>query len=311
MLCRKPFTGGTVPFACGQCLPCRIARRRKWMWRQFFEGLSHEENSFVTLTLSDVHLREHGPSVVPLVLSKWVRSLRKAIYPAKVRYFGVGEYGDENWRPHYHLSLFGYGEATDQTVRRYVGGKERVVGGFVHDTWGRGFVEVVPFNEVTAQYVAGYTVKKMTAKDDPRLAGLHPEFPRMSNRPGLGLAYIQAVARELVANDHGMALLEDVGDVPRFVYVGSKQVLLDRYLLQKLREAVGFTDEWIKKIRDSLSHEKSIEVQALLKAALDDAFAKTGKSSPVTSTTVYKEGVEGRLRKLESRHNNFRSKRNL
>ncbi len=170
MLCKRPFVkGGTVPFGCGQCLPCRLNRRRVWTARQVLESFMHDESVFVTLTYDEEHVHPDG-HLVPDHVTRWLKRFRKAIYPLKVRYFLCGEYGDTSWRPHYHLSLFGVGRWCEELIE---------------ETWPYGFVQVGDFNEQTAQYVAGYVVKKLTNEDHHALDGRPPEYARQSRRPGL------------------------------------------------------------------------------------------------------------------------------
>lgn len=139
--------------------------------------------------------------------------------------------------------------------------------------------------------------------NDPRLEGRHPEFARMSLRPGIGYEAMQTVAKNLIGSDHGMALLEK-GDVPRQVQVGKRKVPLDRYLIRKLREAVGFTDEYIQTVKDAISHERSLELLAVYKAALD-------AEEVFTPVQAYKKEVHQKILNVEARNRIFTPKRDL
>lgn len=284
---------GAVPFGCGQCLPCRVNRRRQWMWRQWFESLSHEENCFVTLTYDDAHLPS-GENLEPLVLQQWLKRLRQALAPTRVRFFLCGEYGggrSRKFNPHYHLSLFGVCGHT------LVGGdRPRTVEQCIADTWRRGFISVAEFNEVTAQYVAGYVTKKLTQAGDPRLVGRVPEFARMSNRPGLGTRAMSVIADELTRSEAGAKYFKDFGDVPRSVRVGRRLVPLDRYLIRKLREAYGLTEEQIALIKGKATHDASLELLALYKDRLSVAWDK-----PITPRSTYSAQVEQKIRQVEAR----------
>lgn len=278
MLCKKPFMAGTIPFGCGQCLPCRINRSRQWAWRQFLESLCHDANCFITLTYDPEHLPRDG-SLEPEVVRLFLMRLRKQIYPVRVRYFLVGEYGEQSYRPHYHLSLFGLcghsvvgGESFESVVRR---------------CWGFGFTCVAEFNELTAQYVAGYVVKKLRDRRDVRLADKVPEFARMSRRPGLGAGAMELIASRLneTAFDWGS------GDVPRELRVGKRRIPLGRYLLARLREEVGFSAEYSKEVRDRTSMERSVDMLAL--------YARHEGASSFKK--AYLEEIGQRLLQVESR----------
>lgn len=275
MMCRKPFMVRSVPFGCGQCLPCRINRRRKWAWRQFFESLCHDENCFVTLTYSPEKLPE-GNSLDGRHLQLFLKALRNRIAPSKVRFFAVGEYGDQTQRPHYHLSLFGIGQSVEPLIA---------------GAWSRGFVQVAEFNDYTAQYVAGYVVKKMTRPDDERLEGRLPEFARMSLNPGIGFGAMSVIAEAIkdCADDWFLN-----PDVPNMVKIGGKDVPLDRYLISKLRIAAGITVLQEREIRKWSVYEKSREVLQVFKDAQDVSGTSTIRSAFVKS-------IEGRLDRVEAR----------
>ena len=108
MVCKKPFTRGVEAYGCGQCLPCRVNRRRIWTHRVLLEAIKSSESSFITLTYDDENLPENG-SLCPSHVRDWLKRIRKKVEPRKLRYFLVGEYGDETKRPHYHVALFGVG----------------------------------------------------------------------------------------------------------------------------------------------------------------------------------------------------------
>lgn len=234
MRCRNPYVQGVRAFPCGQCMPCRLNRRRVWTHRLLLEQLQHGDSAFVTLTYDDFHL-PLGESLVPKDAQDWLKRFRKDIYPLKVRYYLVGEYGDESFRPHYHVALFGY-PTCRFGVSRY--SRSRLsccdVCDRVRDTWSRGNVSLGTLEPHSAQYIAGYVTKKMTSVDDPRLGGRHPEFARMSLRPGLGYDALFELSSEILKLD----LVDPQGDVPSALRHGSRLLPLGRYLRRKLRSMV-------------------------------------------------------------------------
>lgn len=301
MLCKKPFMRGTVPFGCGQCLPCRINRARQWTWRQYFESLTHEHNCFVTLTYSPEHLPADG-SLEPRELQLFIKRLRKSVGGDRVRYFAVGEYGEQSLRPHYHLSLFGMsGHSVHNGVSGPISGAQAIGA-----SWNKGFVQIGDFNETTAQYTCGYVVKKLRDRKSGALSGLVPEFSRMSRRPGIGTEAMSIIAKSLCSNEHGMSVLESTGDVPRELAIGKRKIPLGRFMLAKLREAVGFTDEYIEQVKAKGSYEKSVEVLALFQDALNSS-----EGAPVTARQSFAASIEQRIRNTESRAALFASRRKL
>lgn len=203
-------------------MPCRINKRRQWTARIVLEAGLHQQSAFVTLTYADPAPWELQPRDLQLFLKR----LRSS-YPAPLRFFGVGEYGDKTFRPHYHLALFGLSFLDE---------------GFVDKAWQLGFVHCGELNTQSAAYIAGYVCKKMTGKDDPRLEGRHPEFARMSLRPGIGRRAMAGVASGLV-NDGGSKALLASGDVPGAARVDGKLMPIGRYLKGALRQEVGWNDK--------------------------------------------------------------------
>lgn len=293
MLCRKPFMAGIVPFGCGQCLPCRVNRSRQWKWRQFLESLLHEHNCFVTLTYDEDHLPRDS-QLEPRALQLFLKSLRKAIAPQRVRFFAVGEYGEQSLRPHYHLSLFGLSEFSvysggSLVVRDRAG---HIVGGAIYNSWKKGHVHVAEFNAHTASYISGYIIKKLKDRKDG-ISHRVPEFARQSNRPGIGAGAMAVIAKTLLETAHGW----EKGDIPSSLSVAGRSIPLGRYLLRRLRHEVGFTEGYIKDLRDEVTMAKSLEVSAM--QAVKPGF---------TLSQTILEDIEGRLRQVESRSYLFKKR---
>lgn len=87
-------------------MPCRLNRRRLWTHRLLLEQLKHGDSCFLTLTYDEKHLPEGG-SLVPKHAQDFLKRLRSKTN-LKLRYYLVGEYGEDTERPHYHVALFGY-----------------------------------------------------------------------------------------------------------------------------------------------------------------------------------------------------------
>lgn len=189
------------------------------------EARLHEFSCFVTLTYADENLPS-GASLSPRDAQLFLKRLRKRLGSARpVRFYLVGEYGDLTQRPHYHLALFGVSELEHSLLL---------------EAWGLGHVQVGTLTLESAQYIAGYVTKKMTAPGDPRLKGRYPEFARMSRRGGgIGLGAIPQIAEALNSRP-GAAFISSTLDVPSSLTHGTKSYPLGRYLRRQLREEMGF-----------------------------------------------------------------------
>lgn len=245
VLCADPFRSPSGVFGCGQCMPCRINRRRMWTARIVLEAGLHEYNCFATLTLRDrshFFLKVRPRELNPYHLRVFLKELRRLRAPHLVRYYGVGEYGDINWRPHYHLALFGVGMMEQPIIER---------------AWPHGHVHVGELTTDSAHYIAGYVTKKMTAPDDPRLRGLHPEFCRMSLKPGIGRNQAKVLAKSLMQEGASHALVQ-TGDVPHEVRVDGKKYPLGRYIRRELRDEVGWSKEVPERIKIETAVRESL-----------------------------------------------------
>lgn len=245
----------------------------------FYEAQVHRDNCFVTLTYAEESLPAGG-TLVPADLTNFIKRLRKRVEPLRFRYFAVGEYGDNSGRPHYHGCFFGLGPHLSADIDA---------------CWGRGFVSVAEFNEFTAQYTAGYVVKKMTSKNDERLNGRHPEFARMSNRPGLGAGAMAMLADPLFSGP-GAASLADGGDVPTHLMMGKKKIPLGRYLRQRLRDEVGMSKSAEALAKQIAYTESEVQVRELFLRA-----RASSPDAPVTHKTALLEHTQGKIWSIESR----------
>lgn len=240
MLCLKPFGY----FGCGQCLACRINSRRLWSCRIILESWQHGDNAFVTLTYA--HDRE---SLDPRHLQLFMKRVRRA-YGKKLRFFGVGEYGDLSERPHYHVALFGAGRLPSDEWK-------------IHESWVHGDIHIGELTAESAAYIGGYVCKKMTKAEDRRLRGRHPEFARMSLKPGIGARAVDTIGSRLMDEQSSLAVAR-VGDVPREVRVNRRRLPLGRYLRSRLRAEIGWDSETPVGIRLGLAMERSLETSVEL-----------------------------------------------
>lgn len=188
---------------CGQCIGCRLDRAREWGVRIAHEASLHDESSFLTLTYSPEALPDDY-SVSIRAVQLFFKRLRKAISPARVRYFVCGEYGDpeRGRRPHYHAIVFGFGFPDKVVWRRSKSGHLCYRSAFLEKLWPYGSSEIGSVTRETGAYVARYCLKKVggpPAADHYRwlhpgtgeVVELRPEFAVCSRRPGLGAGWLR------------------------------------------------------------------------------------------------------------------------
>lgn len=262
------------------------------------EANLHPRNVFLTLTYSEENLPKTStalPTLDPKDLQLWLKRLRQAINPLKVRYYAIGEYGDETQRPHYHVALFGYPNCSYGNSR-YSKSRQNCCPhcDLIRDTWALGQIFAGDLSTNSAQYIAGYVTKKLTAKNDPRLLGRHPEFGRMSLKPGIGADFMHEVASTLLSLDG----FEEEPDVPPSLQHGSRKMPLGRYLRSRLRELTG---------REKNAPEETIQqLQEQLRPMREDAF----NNSRSFKKEIIKNGDQ-KVLNAETKAKIFKSRRTL
>lgn len=196
MLCKKLVTTKGTVHPCGQCLFCRINKKRDWISRLLLEAASHEKNQFWTLTYLDENLpTEHGPGFPSLRanksgisdasrsasmavaaqhgtlfkpdLARFFKRYRKNI--GHFRYFAVGEYGEKYGRPHYHVLAFG-AEISRESLA---------------EIWSHGHVHIGDVESASITYCVEYALKREKSESLVDLRRI-PEFSVMSRNPGIG-----------------------------------------------------------------------------------------------------------------------------
>lgn len=126
------------------------------MFRNTVELQYSESAFFCTLTYNDTALLGlpfHGSSNLRMPLKyhyqRWLKRLRKALQPAKVRYFLCHEYGDESLRPHYHVILYLDKSLSLTEVRK-----------LISDTWTNGNIQCDFVTPARIHYLSKYVTKQ-------------------------------------------------------------------------------------------------------------------------------------------------------
>lgn len=215
--------GELVLRPCGQCVCCRINYSRQWALRCVHESQMHDENCFITLTYNNENLPEDG-SLDKRHFQKFIKDLRRSLEDDEgktikpIRFFGCGEYGSMNARPHYHICLFGH-DFEDKEVFKYDARKfqKSWTKGFDHtiyisdalaEIWEKGFCTIGDLTLESAAYVARYVTKKITGSSPESLqiqkekyGDRLKEFALMSRRPGIGKPWFDKYGSDVYPKD--------------------------------------------------------------------------------------------------------------
>ena len=229
--CLYPIEVHSDLVACGQCINCRINKRREWTGRILLESQMHQNSCFVTLTYNDLHqnfvphpeaknLKQSN--LVPDDMTAFLARLRKT---GAYRYYAVGEYGDKTERAHWHLILFGIG----------IEEHDRIANAWKKDGEDIGFITVGEFNAARAAYCANYIQKKLTKNNDA-LDGRYPEHSRKSQ--SLGMPAIRLL-EDICYTKSGCEHMTQIRDVPRSFRFDGKIYPIANWLRIELRRRLG------------------------------------------------------------------------
>lgn len=281
MNCKKPFYKKGVTFGCGQCMSCRIDRSRLTTSRILLESRLHDDNTFVTLTYSEEYLPPGG-TLIKKDLQGFVKRLRSRLAPRRIRHLGVGEYGDQTGRPHYHICIFGLSMFEEALVQ---------------SCWPFGHIKMDELNDGTAGYISQYVVKKWTNKEDLYVAALlkgrEPEFCIRSLKPGIG-----AGAAPIIAS----ALREHSCTIPGVLRWEGKKRPFGRYIKTKIRQEFWNEEEI-----------KAFEKDVWLREMYEENVRTKEKAERLGKTPEQLRFEERRQRFLNAtaRHKIFKSRRTL
>lgn len=230
---RASFLSIPIKLPCGRCSGCLFERSRQWAMRCFHESKMHMFNEYVTLTYDNEHLPSSGSLVRPHT-QLFLKRLRKSREPAKVRFFGCGEYGPKNKRPHYHMILFNVRFADRKRYKQNSRGEWLYTSKELDELWGMGECTTGDVTFDSAAYCARYVLKKMGHKDfNPEAyvsrygEVLEPEFPMMSLKPGIGFTWFEKFGRETYTHDSVIVNRREMRP-PRFYDKKMKELDPDR-----------------------------------------------------------------------------------
>jgi hypothetical protein len=192
------------------------------------------ESICATLTYDPDHL-PFGGSLRKRDFRLFMHRLRKLCarkYQVKVRFFGIGEYGGEGARPHYHVILFGWFPRDARPWSKSRSGNHEFVSKELSEAWGLGLVSFQKFTPGSAEYVTGYVTDKPHAISrgfrgrelasivDPAtgevLGQVEPEFCLMSRRPGIGATWLDRYGDQVRNDDFVMGAPGMKGRVPEY-----------------------------------------------------------------------------------------------
>lgn len=270
---------------CGQCIGCRMDYAREWANRLLLELQAHDSSKcfFVTLTYSDDALKDHclrgfsdsetgevkgySLSLCKRDLQLFMKRLRKACEPEKIRFYAVGEYGGQTFRPHYHLILFNL-HLSDGDLHFY---KKSPLGydyqnsDLIARVWPFGYNVVAPVTWESCCYTARYMLKKQKGNnahvyDD---FSLEAPFSVCSRKPGIAHSYFEncgdfsRLSRITIGTDRGSKQFPPPRYLERLFTASHPEEARER---QRVRRLSALNREKLVLSRTDLSKDDYLEV---------------------------------------------------
>lgn len=254
---------------CGQCIECRLERSRGWAMRCMHEASLYKRNCFVTLTYADAHVPSNGALDYP-AYQRFMKRLRKRFAPERVRFYMCGEYGPENWRPHYHACLFGIDFEDKKYLRVMPSGAKVYTSELLSELWPFGYTSVGDVTFESAAYIARYCVQKVTgdaAEAHYARVGGVAEFNQMSRMPGLGAGFLEKWESDIFPNDYVVVNGKEC-NVPKYY---------DRIFKKKSAFAAQMFEDEIQHKREArarLRFEDNTPERLMVKAQVIEARAQ-------------------------------------
>lgn len=196
---------------CRKCDECKMQHATDWAIRCAHEFHTQKKGVFITLTIDDNMVSEFTTAkYMKSYCTKCVKGNRYIRYPinytlckglvldflkrlrdnlrkkynVNIRYFGCGEYGTNDERPHYHVLIFGYDFPDSVPVDISKKGFPIYHSEELQNYWRFGLTTVQELNTRSCFYTAKYCLKKLTFSSNEDFIenyhGREPEFLFMS-----------------------------------------------------------------------------------------------------------------------------------
>lgn len=243
------FESGEVfePFqvGCGKCLDCLQLHKIEWVHRIQDEASLYDDNAFITLTYAKGSNFETEVSKKDAQI--FIRELRRALAPLRIRYYICGEYGSKGKRAHMHVVIFNYSFPDRKFFKRDKKGFNVYRSVFLESIWNERFIPGAGFSAVsnvcdkTLEYVTKDMQKMQKLPLNPETGETRaPPFVLMSLKPGIGAS---ACPDQIPADGR--------------IWHDGKSVLLPRYYKKLLKRAGNESDvAWLNKKLVDISNER-------------------------------------------------------
>lgn len=170
----------TIP--CGKCGACKGRNRAEWSFRIKEEFKASNTAYFLTLTYNNeniVYGNSEWATLVKRDLTLFIKALRQQNSlknKNKIKYYAIGEYGTETFRPHYHIAIFNCDKELIESCIKI---------------WKKGNIHIGEINNKSIHYITKYHINKNNEwlRNEIETIGIEPEFTFISK--GMGINYVK------------------------------------------------------------------------------------------------------------------------
>lgn len=278
----------SIRIPCGHCIGCRLDQSRQWADRMMLEFDVQKKGMFLTLTYDDDHVPltedDYGEFGALTLwkpdLQKFFKRLRKAFPENKLRYYAVGEYGSQTFRPHYHVILFGLDPYDLPDLEFYKQNdlkQPMFISRHMDAIWSNGFTTIANISWESCAYCARYVQKKIFAGHEllTDLYGVEKEFSLMSRRPGIGKPYLDAHPELFEWNRQYVDGYERGINIPKYFLKNLELTDPDLYaILKESRLKYAKDKELLKLTETDLGLEEQLLIEENLKLSKSKALKR-------------------------------------
>lgn len=185
-----------VPTPCGHCRGCLKDYIQSWSDRCTFESQTQSRPSaLVTLTYNDNHLPSDGVCYDDIrdFNKRFRYFLTKSDSSRRYKFYLSSEYGLEDYRPHYHMMIFGFDPQSSYDMNA------------LNNAWMKnresiGFFQADFLTTGRIRYAMKYVHKELSPdqQDDILKRGLNPLFHTMSK--GIGFDWFYKNLNHIIEN---------------------------------------------------------------------------------------------------------------
>lgn len=260
---------------CGRCIECRLEYAKKWANRLELQKKVSENAYFLTLTYNDMNLKDKNGgysmlsgknnSVIKKDVQDFLKRLRWYNEGKKLVYFCCAEYGDNTFRPHYHMIVFNLAindfseffpfikdKKLCYTTLKSKSGEKLYYSKKLEEIWKNGNVQVSVATWNTMRYVAGYVTKKQYGDTSIIYEKLGINAPFLLMSQGIAGDYFEKYKNDIYRDDAIYLVRDGV----------AKRYKPPRYFDRKLEES---DPQWLEMIKNKRESDLSFDSLDVLK----------------------------------------------